>query len=80
MSPGKRFGFSAAQKDDMWPRWKAGPALHEIWRAFGKEHSSIRCLVSRNGGSVPPVRRRSLRVLTAVPKRCLLAILQLYLD
>jgi len=30
----------------------------------GKEHSSIRCLVSRYGGFVPAVRRRSLLALT----------------
>jgi len=61
---GKRFGLSAAQKSDMWRRWKAGQSLHEIGRAFGKEHSSIRCLVSRHGGFVPAVRRRSQRTLT----------------
>jgi hypothetical protein len=68
MTPGKRFGLSAAQKDDMWRRWKTGQSLHEIGRAFGKEHSSIRCLVSRNGGIVPAVRRCSLRVLTVVER------------
>ena len=31
---------------------EAGQSLHEIGRAVGKEHSSIRCLVSRNGGFV----------------------------
>ena len=31
----------------MWRCWKAGQKLPEIWYAFGKEHSSIRCLVSR---------------------------------
>jgi hypothetical protein len=60
----KRFGLSAVQKCDLWRRWKAGQSLHEIGRAFGKEHSSIRCLVSRHGGFVPAVRRRSLRALT----------------
>jgi hypothetical protein len=50
MRAGKRFGLSAAQKSDVWRRWKAGQTLHEIGRAFGKEHSSIRCLVSRYGG------------------------------
>jgi IS30 family transposase len=64
MTQGKRFGLSAVQKSDMWCRWKAGQSLHEIGRAFGKEHSSIRCLVSRNGGFVPAVRRRSLLALT----------------
>lgn len=64
MTQGKRFGLSAVQKSDMWCRWKAGQSLHEIGRAFGKSHSSIRCLVSRHGGIVPAVRRRSLLALT----------------
>jgi len=45
MTQEKRFGLSAAQKSEMWRRWKAGRSLHEIGRAFGKEHSSIRRLV-----------------------------------
>ena len=52
MTQGKRFGLSAVQKSDMWRRWKAGQSLHEIGRAFGKSHSSIRCLVSHHGGFV----------------------------
>ena len=64
MTQGKRFGLSAAQKSDMWCRWKAGQSLHEIGRAFGKPHTSIRCLVSRYSGIVPAVRRRSLLALT----------------
>ncbi len=64
MTERKRAGLSAAQKSDMWRRWKAGDSLHKIGRAFGKEHSSIRCLVSRHGGIVPAVRRRSLLALT----------------
>src|SRR5258708_5488693 len=52
MTQGKRFGLSAVQKSDVWRRWKTGQSLHEIGRAFGKEHSSIRCLVSRHGGGV----------------------------
>ena len=35
-----------------------------IGRAFGKEHSSIRCLVSRHGGIAPAIRRRALLALT----------------
>jgi hypothetical protein len=38
------------QKSDLWRRWKAGQSLHEIGRAFGKSHSSIRCVVSLHGG------------------------------
>src|ERR1700747_949429 len=61
MKQGKRFGLSAEQKSDVWRRWKSGQTLHEIGRAFGKEHSSIRCLVSRGGGIAPAVRRRGRR-------------------
>jgi hypothetical protein len=60
MKRGKRFGLSAEQKSDVWRRWKSGQTLHEIGRAFGKEHSSIRCLVSRHGGIAPAVRRRAV--------------------
>ena len=48
----------------MWRRWKAGESLHEIGRAFGKDHGSIQFLLSQRGGKVPAVRRRSLLTLT----------------
>ena len=32
MTQGKRAGFSAAQKTDIWSRWKAGQSLHMIVR------------------------------------------------
>ena len=64
MKPGKRFGLSAIEKRDIWSRWKAGQSLHEIGRAFGKEHSSIRCLVLPRGGIPPAARRRSRLALT----------------
>jgi len=60
-------GFLRCRRE-LWRRWKAGQSLHEIGRTFGKEHSSIRCLVVRHGGIVPAVRRRSRRVLTAVER------------
>src|SRR5437660_12307850 len=63
MKQGKRFGLSAEQKSDVWRRWNSGQTLNEIGRAFGKEHSSIRCLVSRHGGIAPAVRRRALLAL-----------------
>ena len=48
----------------MWRRWKAGESLHEIGRAFGKDHGSIQFLLSQRGGIVPAARRRSLLTLT----------------
>ena len=64
MKPGRRFGLSAEQKCDVWRRWKVGQTLHEIGRAFGKDHNSIRGVVARHGGIVPAVRRRALLALT----------------
>jgi hypothetical protein len=60
MTQGKQFGLSATQKIAIWSRWKAGQSLHEIGRAFGKSHSSIRCVVSHHGGFVPALRQRLL--------------------
>jgi Helix-turn-helix domain len=64
MAEGKRIGLSAMQQSDMWCRWKAGQSLNEIGPAFGKSHSSIRCVVSHHGGFVPAARQRSLLALT----------------
>jgi Helix-turn-helix domain len=64
MAQGKRDRLSAEQRADMWRRWKAGESLHEIGRAFGKGHGSIRFLLTQRGGIVPAARRRSPRTLT----------------
>src|SRR6201997_442032 len=64
MAQGKRNRLSMEQRIEMWRRWKAGESLHEIGRAFGKGHGSIRFLLTQRGGIVPAARRRSLRTLT----------------
>src|SRR5580658_5202948 len=64
MTQVNRARLSATQKTDVWSRWKAGQSLHAIGRAFGKGHSSIRCLVLQHGGIAPTARRRSLLALT----------------
>ena len=38
-----RLGLSAIDKREIWSRWKAGETLHEIGRAYGKCHHTIRC-------------------------------------
>ena len=48
----------------MWSRWKAGQSLHEIGRAFDKDHGSIHFLLSHHGGIPPAARRRSPLTLT----------------
>src|SRR5258707_12247861 len=45
MAQGKRDRLSTEQRIDMWRRWKSGESLHEIGRAFGKGHGSIRFLL-----------------------------------
>ena len=64
MRQGRRYGLSAEQKAEIWQRWKVGESLHEIGRAFGKDHGSIQFLLSQHGGIAPAVRRRSQRTLT----------------
>ena len=64
MRQGRRHGLSAEQKADIWRRWKAGESLHEIGRAFDKDHGSIQFLLSKHGGIAPAIRRRSVRTLT----------------
>src|ERR1700691_4995618 len=68
MTQGKRVALSAAQPTELWSRWKAGQSLRTIGRAFGKPHNSLHGFLSQHGGIVPPVRRRSLLVLTAVER------------
>ena len=68
MSEGKRSRLSLMQRTDIWSRWKAGQSLHEIGRAFGKPHSSIRCLLLPRGG-IPPAARRRSRLALTLPER-----------
>jgi IS30 family transposase len=56
--------LSANQRIDMWGRWKTGQSLHEIGRAFGKDHVSIQFMLSQCGGIVPAARSRSPLTLT----------------
>ena len=64
MKRARRWKLSAAQRTDMWNRWKAGESLHEIGRALGKSHVVVQFLLGRHGGIAPTARRRSRRVLT----------------
>src|SRR5271163_1354014 len=57
-------GFTAAEKTELWDRWKRGESLKAIGRAFGKPSSSIYFLVAPHGGIRPAKRRRSRLALT----------------
>ena len=41
MRKGMRFGFTVAEKAELWDRWRRGEFLHEIGLAFGKRSSSV---------------------------------------
>ena len=68
---GKRFhrGFTAAEKTELWDRWKRGESLKAIGRAFGKPSSSIYFLVAPHGGIRPAQRCRSRLALTLDDRR-----------
>ena len=60
----KRTRLALAEKSDIWRRWKAGQSLHEIGRAYGRPHPTIRKLLLPHGGIAPAARRRSRLALT----------------
>jgi IS30 family transposase len=64
MDRGFRRGFTAAEKAELWDRWKRGESLKAIGRAFGKPSSSIYFQVAPHGGIRPAARRRSRLALT----------------
>src|SRR6187399_762223 len=61
-------GFTAAEKTELWDRWKRGESLKAIGRVFGKQSSSIYFLVAPHGGIRPAERRRSRLALTLVER------------
>src|ERR1700680_3873589 len=64
MTRRKRSRLSAAQKTEIWKRWKAGQSLHEIGRAFDKPYTTIHQFLLPSGGIRPAARRRSRLALT----------------
>src|ERR1035437_10294552 len=64
MWQGYRRGFTAAEKTELWDRWRRGGSLKAIGRAFGKPSSSIYFQVAPYGGIRPAPRRRSRLALT----------------
>ena len=68
MTQGKWSRFSAIQRADIWMSWKAGQTLHEIGRAYGKPHPTIRGVLLPRGG-IPPITRRRSRLPVAFVER-----------
>jgi IS30 family transposase len=64
MTRARRGKLSAAQRAELWSRWRAGQSLNEIGRALDKDHVVIQFLLARHGGIAPTARRRSPLTLT----------------
>ena len=60
----KRTRLSPTEKNEIWGRWKAGESMHEIGRAYGRPHPTIRKLLLARGSIAPMARRRSRLALT----------------
>ena len=63
-----RPGLSAAQKTELWDRWKIGQSHSDIGRALGKEPASIHGVISARGGFAPAARRRSRCALSSAER------------
>ena len=63
-----RRGFTAAEKTELWDRWRRGESLKAIGRSFGKPSSSIYVQVAPHGGIRPSPRRRSRLALTVLER------------
>ena len=59
-----RRGYTVADLDEVWVRWKRGESLKAIGRVFGKEGSSVYGQIAPYGGIRPQTRCRSKRALT----------------
>jgi IS30 family transposase len=59
-----RRGFTLAERQEIWDRYKKGESLNSIGRRFGRTSSSVYGYLSPTGGIQPPARRRSRLALT----------------
>ena len=64
MKQRRRIYYSAAQRAEIWDRWRRGESMHDIGRLFDRGHSSIFQVLAPTGGIRPPPRRRSRLALT----------------
>jgi hypothetical protein len=59
MKQRRRIYYSAAQRAEIWDRWKAGESMSSIGRRFDRESSSVFSVLSPTGGIRPPDRKRA---------------------
>ena len=68
MGRGLGYGFTVAQRQELWDRYQRGESLKAIARALGKNSSSIYNHLKPSGGIRPVPRRRSGRTLTLLER------------
>ena len=61
---GRRRGYSAAERKELWDRWKRGESISDIGRALDRAPATIHWTIRQYGGVVPRERRRSRLALT----------------
>jgi len=64
MTQSIRIPITAAEKSELWQRWKKGESLSEIGRAFKRHAATIFAIVRTHGGYYPYQRKRSPRHLS----------------
>jgi IS30 family transposase len=60
----KRREYSAAERRELWERWRRGESFADIGRALDRVPATIYCTIRQRGGIAPVERRRSLAALT----------------
>ncbi len=60
----KRREYSAAERRELWDRWKRGESISDIGRALDRAPGTIHQTIRQHGGVVPSERRRGRLTLT----------------
>jgi len=56
--------YTAAERRELWDRWRAGESVSDIARALDRAPGTIHCTLRERGGVAPPERRRSRNALS----------------
>src|SRR5580704_9009560 len=64
MRLGRPATITAAQREELWRRYKAGESILGIGRALGYRHQTIHRVLEATGGIAPTGRSRSARTLS----------------
>ncbi len=68
MKQRRRIYYSAAQRAEIWDRWRRGESIHDIGRLFDRGHSSVFSVLAPSGGIQPRPRKRSRLALSLLER------------